>query len=120
MPGTPEWLDVSVIPGLIAPEHRDQVVWLYPSSLLNRRPPSQAPPSGARTTSDLPRQPESGSTHCFVTVGPLLALPYDQLTNGRCPTLRRILVGRQQTIIWIHCFMFAFSADNPNRDRINE
>src|SRR6266481_9676849 len=73
MPGTPRWLDVFVIPGLIAPEHRDQVVWLYPSSLLNRRPPSQAPPSGARTTSDPPRQPESGSARCFVTVAPLLA-----------------------------------------------
>src|SRR6266566_1229504 len=89
MPGTPEWLDVSVIPGLIALEHRDQVVWLYPSSLLNRRPPSQALPAGARAASDLPRQPESGSAHCFVTVRPLLAWPYHQRINERCRILRR-------------------------------
>ena len=89
MPGRPGSLDASAIPGLIAPEHRDQVAWLYPSSLLNRRPPSRAPLSGARATSDLPRQPDSGSAHCFVTVRPLLALPYHQRINERCRTLRR-------------------------------
>src|SRR5438874_12597094 len=89
MPGRPGSLDASAIPGLIALEHWDQVVWLYPSSLLNRRPPSQAPPSGAGAASDRPRQPESGSAHCFVTVRPLLALPYHQRINERCRTLRR-------------------------------
>src|SRR5437868_4201648 len=128
MPGRPGSLDASAIPGLIAPEHRDEVAWLYPSSLLNRRPPSRAPPSGARATSDLPRQPESGSAHCFVTVRPLLAWPYHQRINERCRNLRRkslcpapsprrarrqratiaILVeenayfGCEQTVIWIH------------------
>src|SRR5882724_1892491 len=89
MPGRPGSSDASAIPGLIAPEHRDEVAWLYPSSLLNRRPPSRALPSGARATSDLPQQPESGSAHCFVTVRPLLALPYHQRINERCRTLRR-------------------------------
>ncbi len=89
MPGRRGSSDASVIPGLIAPEHRDEVAWLYPSSLLNRRPPSRAPPSGARATSDLPRQPESGSAHCFVTVRPLLAWPYHQRINERYRTLSR-------------------------------
>jgi|SRR5207244_3558537 len=89
MPGRPGSSDASVIPGLIAPEHRDEVAWLYPSSLLNRRLPSRALPSGARATSDLPRQPESGSAHCFVIVRPSLALSYHQRINERCCTLRR-------------------------------
>src|SRR5436190_8733532 len=53
------------------------------------RPPSRAPPSGAWATSDLPRQPESGSAHCFVTVRPLFAWPYHQRINERCRTLHR-------------------------------
>src|ERR1700730_3188685 len=89
MPGRSGSSDASVILGLIAPKHRDRVVWFHPSSPLNRRPPSQVPPSGARATSDLPRQPESGSAHCFVTVRPLFAWPYDQRINESCRTLRR-------------------------------
>src|SRR5438270_12806282 len=73
MPGRPGSSDASAIPGLIAPEHRDQVVWLYPSSLLNRRPPSRAPPSGARAISNLPRQSESATMHRLAPLRPLLA-----------------------------------------------
>src|SRR6266700_260376 len=89
MPGKSVSSHVSSVRGPVAREHPDQVVWRYPSRPLNTRRPSPAQLPGARTTSDLSRRSESGSAHCFVTVGLLLAWPYRQRTNRYCPCLHR-------------------------------
>jgi len=47
MPGRPGSSDASASPGLIAPRTSGSVAWVYPSSLLNRRPTIASTASGA-------------------------------------------------------------------------